>query len=159
MYKRKQASYIYRLLPVASSCFPPCQSYSSPLNISGIMAEILLKSSCPQAGCLAEADLAHRVFLPADTDYISRNKSYWSQHAQLRPACIVTPRSAEEVAKAVVALKAGGHAFASKSESPMTRNPVYYLRLSNRPRDVWLSFPLSPLRPMIFSAAAILYLP
>lgn len=97
------------------------------------MAEVLLKSSCPQAGCLAEANLAHRIFLPTDTDYISRNKSYWSQHAQLRPACIVTPRSAEEVAKAVLALKAGGHAFASKLESPLSRNLVSYLKLSNRP--------------------------
>lgn len=80
------------------------------------MAAEFLKPSCAQADSLAEAGLANRVFLPTDTDYTSRNESYWSNEAKLRPACIVTPRSAEEVSKAVLALKAGGHAFASKLE-------------------------------------------
>lgn len=88
------------------------------------MAEASLNPSRLQADCLAEAGLAHRVFLPTDTDYTSRNESYWSKVVKLRPACIVTSRSAEEVAKAVLALKAGGHKFASELESLGTRNPI-----------------------------------
>lgn len=78
------------------------------------MAGVFLEPSSPQANSLTEAGLANRVFLPTDTDYTSRNESYWSKDVKLRPACIVTPRSAEEVAKAVLALKAGGHTFAGK---------------------------------------------
>ncbi|KAJ0108397.1 hypothetical protein J7T55_005374 [Diaporthe amygdali] len=84
-------------------------------NLNWIMSELSPKSICPQADRLAEAGLAHRVLLPTDTDYVSRNESYWSKDARLRPACIVTPRSADEVSKAVVALVAGGHTFAIRS--------------------------------------------
>lgn len=78
------------------------------------MAGEFLKPSCPQVDCLAGAGLADRVFLPGDIDYTTRNESYWSKDPRLQPACIVTPRSAEEVSKAVLALKGGGYKFASK---------------------------------------------
>lgn len=58
------------------------------------------------------------VLHPSDAAYAERQATYWSDTAKLEPACIVRPRSADEVAKAVqildgtktqFAVRSGGH--------------------------------------------------
>lgn len=75
-------------------------------------------STCLQARPLVDIGLESRILLPTDPQYASRNGSYWCNNAKLKPACIVQPRSASEVAEAIKALaqarqefavRAGGH--------------------------------------------------
>ncbi|CAG8208750.1 unnamed protein product [Penicillium nalgiovense] len=70
------------------------------------------------AQALMEAKIGSQVLFPNDADYIAREQSYWSQQARLKPACIVLPRSANEVSTIVKALadkevkfavRSGGH--------------------------------------------------
>jgi hypothetical protein len=69
----------------------------------------------PQAACLAEAGLQQQLLLPSDEGYKTREATYWSKSASLKPACILQPRSAEEVSTAVKALVSAGEKFAVRS--------------------------------------------
>lgn len=82
------------------------------------MASAYTESTCHQAQPLVDAGLRSRILLPTDPEYTIRIGSYWCNNAKLKPACIVQPRSASEVAQAikalarahqVFALRAGGH--------------------------------------------------
>ncbi|ORY68841.1 uncharacterized protein BCR38DRAFT_424481 [Pseudomassariella vexata] len=77
------------------------------------MAATVPKPPCPQAEPLINAGL--HVLVPQDSDYAAREDSYWSNSAKLKPACILLPKSAEEVATAVKALAAAGEKFAVRS--------------------------------------------
>lgn len=75
-------------------------------------------SICHQAQPLVDAGLESRILLPTDADYATRIGSYWCNNTKLKPACILQPRSASEVSKAIKALvqarqvfavRAGGH--------------------------------------------------
>ncbi|EON98948.1 putative fad binding domain containing protein [Phaeoacremonium minimum UCRPA7] len=79
------------------------------------MAANTPKPAYPQAECLINAGLQAQVLLPTEADYIAREESYWSNSAKLKPACIVRPRSSQEVAVAVKALVAAGQKFAVRS--------------------------------------------
>jgi FAD/FMN-containing dehydrogenase len=82
------------------------------------MAGILPKSipPCPQWDCLIAAGLqSKQILLPDSDDYEERIESYWSSSAKLRPACIVQPQSATEVASVVKALATAGLTFAIRS--------------------------------------------
>ncbi|KAK3896360.1 hypothetical protein C8A05DRAFT_40133, partial [Staphylotrichum tortipilum] len=65
-----------------------------------------------QAECLAAAGLQSQVLAPGEAEYDARQDSYWSNSAKIRPAAIVRPRSADEVAAAVRALVAAKQPFA-----------------------------------------------
>lgn len=67
------------------------------------------------AESLKAAGLASQVLLPSDADYAVREDSYWCNDAKIGPACIVRPRSAQEVATAVKALVSAGQKFAVRS--------------------------------------------
>ncbi|KAK4455182.1 hypothetical protein QBC34DRAFT_465219 [Podospora aff. communis PSN243] len=69
----------------------------------------------PQAACLVEAGLQSRILLPSDAEYSARQDSYWSNSAKLKPACIIAPRSTEEVSAAVKALVKTQQRFAIRS--------------------------------------------
>ncbi|KAI0838426.1 FAD-binding domain-containing protein [Hypoxylon sp. FL0890] len=69
----------------------------------------------PHAAPLIEAGLQSQVLLPAQQGYEAREATYWSRAAALKPACIVRPRSAEEVSTAVKALVNAGERFAIRS--------------------------------------------
>lgn len=62
--------------------------------------------------CLVEAGLQSQILLPDNHEFAARIDSYWSNNAKLKPACILQPRSAADVAKAVSALKAAKQPFA-----------------------------------------------
>lgn len=69
-----------------------------------------------QATSLIEAGLSSQVLFPSSDEYHERQSSYWSKCAKrLQPACIVQPRTAEEVASAVKALVAVRQQFAVRS--------------------------------------------
>lgn len=70
-----------------------------------------------QADCLLQAGIEKtQVLLPASPRFAERQASYYSRGAQsLRPACIVQPRSAQDVSAAVRALVAAGVPFAVRS--------------------------------------------
>ena len=79
------------------------------------MAAVIPKPACPQAEYLIKAGLQAQLLLPADTDYMARQDSYWSNSAKIKPACIVRPRSAEEVSTTVQILVAACEKFAIRS--------------------------------------------
>lgn len=79
------------------------------------MTTLVPKPPCPEAEIFTKVGLQSQVLVPADPDYDAREDSYWSNSAKLKPACIVRPRSAEEVATAVKALVAAGQKFAVRS--------------------------------------------
>ena len=79
------------------------------------MAAAFLKPKCPQADLLAKAGLQAQVLVPSDADYTSRQDSYWSNSAKIKPACIVRPRSADEVSIIIKTLVAAGEKFAVRS--------------------------------------------
>ena len=79
------------------------------------MAAAYPKPACPQAECLVKAGLRAQVLVPADADYTARQNTYWSNGAKVKPACIVRPKSAEEVSITVKALVAAGEKFAVRS--------------------------------------------
>lgn len=69
--------------------------------------------------CLHEAGLSSQVLLPSHPEFIEREDSYWTNDAKLGPACIVRPRSAEEVSTTLKALVAAGQQFAVRSGGHM----------------------------------------
>lgn len=79
------------------------------------MAAVIKEPPPPPAACLYDAGLAAQVLLPSDPDYAGREDSYWCNDAKLGPACIVRPRSAEDVSTALKALVAAGQKFAIRS--------------------------------------------
>ncbi|KAF5012741.1 hypothetical protein FDECE_1215 [Fusarium decemcellulare] len=79
------------------------------------MATIAPKPTIPQAESLVAAGLGSRILTPTDAEFTARQDSYWSNSAKLKPACIVQPQSAQEVAAAVKALVAAGQKFAVRS--------------------------------------------
>ncbi|WXC56403.1 hypothetical protein SNK03_002339 [Fusarium graminearum] len=64
---------------------------------------------------LIAAGLEARILAPNDADFTARQESYWSNSAKIKPACIVQPRTSDEVATIVKALVAAGHKFAIRS--------------------------------------------
>lgn len=72
-------------------------------------------SLCPQSKCLIDAGLQSQILLPTHPGFAERIDSYWSNDAKLRPACILQPQSATDVAKAIVVLKRAGQQFAVRS--------------------------------------------
>lgn len=79
------------------------------------MAAVFKEPPPPPADCLYEAGLTSQVLLPSDPDYAGREDSYWCNDAKLGPACIVRPRSAEDVSTALKALVSAGQKFAIRS--------------------------------------------
>ncbi|KAF4120274.1 FAD/FMN-containing dehydrogenase [Geosmithia morbida] len=79
------------------------------------MATLTQQPDIPQAASLIEAGLQARILSPTDPEYAAREESYWSSSAKIKPACIIQPRTAEEVATAVKALAASGQKFAVRS--------------------------------------------
>lgn len=79
------------------------------------MAAVFKEPPSPPVDCLHKAGLASQVLLPSDPDYAGREDSYWCNDAKLGPACILRPRSAEDVAAALKALVSAGHKFAIRS--------------------------------------------
>jgi FAD/FMN-containing dehydrogenase len=68
-----------------------------------------------EAQCLRDVGLEAVLLTPEDSEYAARQESYWSDSAKIKPASIVLPRSAEEVATAIKALVAAGQKFAIRS--------------------------------------------
>jgi FAD/FMN-containing dehydrogenase len=79
------------------------------------MAAVFKEPPSAPAECLNDAGLASQVLLPSDPDYAVREDSYWCNDAKLGPACIVRPRSAEDVSTALKALISAGQKFAVRS--------------------------------------------
>ncbi len=79
------------------------------------MAALDPKDLPPQAKCLAEAGLQAQILVPGNANYDARQDSYWSNSAKIRPAAIIQPRSAVEVAASVKALVAAKQPFAVRS--------------------------------------------
>ncbi|KAJ8063560.1 hypothetical protein OCU04_007432 [Sclerotinia nivalis] len=79
------------------------------------MADIFPKPTCPQAELLIKVGLEAQILVPADASYTVRQESYWSNTAKLKPACIVRPRSAEEVSLIIQTLVATSEKFAVRS--------------------------------------------
>ncbi|KAI1823863.1 hypothetical protein F4861DRAFT_531328 [Xylaria intraflava] len=107
--------------------------------------------SSPQVRCLIDAGFQSQIILPSDEKYTQRENTYWSASTRLEPACIVQPKSAEDVAdilKAVIAaqqkfaVRSGGHGSApgaSNIEDGVTidlgeLNTVSYDEASGRAR-------------------------
>ncbi|KAH7198520.1 uncharacterized protein B0J16DRAFT_330511 [Fusarium flagelliforme] len=72
-------------------------------------------TSTPQAECLVAAGIEARILVPTDAEFTARQESYWSNSAKIEPACIVQPRTPEEVAAIVKTLVAAGQKFAIRS--------------------------------------------
>lgn len=83
------------------------------------MAGVHTESTCRQAQPLVDAGLRSRILLPTDPEYATRNGSYWCSNAKLKPACIVQPRSAIEVAQAIKALAKARQVFAVRAGGHM----------------------------------------
>lgn len=83
------------------------------------MASAHTETTCSQAQPLVDAGLQSRILLPTDPDYANRNGSYWCNNAKLKPACIVQPRSASEVAQAIKALAKAHQTFAVRAGGHM----------------------------------------
>ena len=92
-------------------CLERIQSRSS----GNSMAAVFKEPPSASADCLYDAGLVSQVLLPSDPDYAGREDSYWCNDAKLGPACIVRPRSAEDVSTALKALVSAGHEFAVRS--------------------------------------------
>ncbi|KAG9514579.1 hypothetical protein KCV07_g7976, partial [Aureobasidium melanogenum] len=74
--------------------------------------------SKPKASGRKAEELARQgleVLYPADEQYTAREQSFWSNSAKIHPACIVRPRNALEVSKAVKYLAAKSLHFAVRS--------------------------------------------
>ncbi|TGO19530.1 hypothetical protein BPAE_0340g00040 [Botrytis paeoniae] len=79
------------------------------------MAAVFPKPTCSQAELLVRVGLETQILLPTSANYASRQESYWSNTAKLKPACIVRPRSAEEVSLIIQTLVAANEKFAIRS--------------------------------------------
>ncbi|KAK9783653.1 hypothetical protein SCAR479_00212 [Seiridium cardinale] len=79
------------------------------------MSAIVPKALPSNARLLRDAGLGHRILVPSDADYDARVDSYWSNSAKLKPDCILLPKTAEEVAKAIKPLAAANERFAIRS--------------------------------------------
>lgn len=79
------------------------------------MTVIVSKPLCLGAEILSNAGLRSQILVPTDPEYDAREESYWSNSAKVKPACIVQPRSAKEVAIAVNALAAASQKFVIRS--------------------------------------------
>ncbi|KAI1840989.1 hypothetical protein JX266_012849 [Neoarthrinium moseri] len=69
----------------------------------------------PVAQLLQDNGLGPRIVAPSDAEYDARIDSYWSNSAKLKPACVLLPKSAEEVATAIKVLSAASAPFAIRS--------------------------------------------
>lgn len=83
------------------------------------MTSAQTESICHQAQPLVDAGLQSRILLPKDAEYTTRINSYWCNNAKLNPACILQPRSATEVSKAIKALAQSRQAFAVRAGGHM----------------------------------------
>ncbi|KAG8676174.1 hypothetical protein FPOAC1_002174 [Fusarium poae] len=72
-------------------------------------------NSLTHSESLIAAGLEARILVPNDADFMARQESYWSNSAKIKPACIVQPHTADEVATIVKTLVAAGHKFAIRS--------------------------------------------
>ncbi|KAG7417235.1 hypothetical protein LZL87_007037 [Fusarium oxysporum] len=79
------------------------------------MTTLTPQPSIPQAESLIAAGLEARILTPTDAEFSARQESYWSNSAKIKPACIVQPRTPEEVASVVKALVSAGQKFAVRS--------------------------------------------
>ncbi|KAF4962282.1 hypothetical protein FSARC_9635 [Fusarium sarcochroum] len=79
------------------------------------MTTLVPQPSILQAESLVKAGLESRILTPTDAEFSARQESYWSNSAKIKPACIVQPRTPEEVAAVVKALVAAGQNFAVRS--------------------------------------------
>jgi FAD/FMN-containing dehydrogenase len=64
---------------------------------------------------LVRAGLKAKALVPSDAEYSVLQDSYWSNTSKLNPACIVRPKSAEEVSSTLQALVATKQKFAIRS--------------------------------------------
>ncbi|KAK0722622.1 hypothetical protein B0T26DRAFT_674306 [Lasiosphaeria miniovina] len=62
---------------------------------------------------LAAAGLGDILLSPTDSGYEPQVATWWSLNAQLRPWCLVLPRSTAEVSRALATLVAAGHGAGS----------------------------------------------
>lgn len=79
------------------------------------MAGLIPKPLPTQAESLIKAGLKARVLVPADVEYKACQDTYWSIGARLEPACIVRPKTAEEVSTVIKSLVAANEKFAVRS--------------------------------------------
>ncbi|KAI1442043.1 FAD-binding domain-containing protein [Annulohypoxylon stygium] len=56
-----------------------------------------------------------QVLLPADTEFVARQDSYWSNTAKITPTCIVRPKSANDVSITIKTLVKANEKFAIRS--------------------------------------------
>ncbi|KAI1436635.1 hypothetical protein GGR50DRAFT_199188 [Xylaria sp. CBS 124048] len=91
---------------------------ASPQSQLGLLEagfQSLTLNPSPQVQSLFDAGLKSLTLAPFNARYKQREESYWSNTAKLRPACIVVPQSAQEVAAALKAIVRAGHKFAVRS--------------------------------------------
>ncbi len=87
-------------MPVFVPRSTPCAEAGRNLSAPQLIAAT--NSSLFQCLALLSVLGSGKIFFPGSADYTSSVSTYWAQQqAQLAPRCIVTPRSAEDVATAV----------------------------------------------------------
>lgn len=80
------------------------------------MAAVVPKSLPPQVDTLRTSGVSSKVLVASDPDYAARQSSFWSlSAAQVFPAAIALPSTAQEVASIVKALVATQQPFAIRS--------------------------------------------
>jgi len=103
-------------------------SFNSTTELTGVLPVCPRKNNCldisnyTQCDALINAGLRNSLLLPTEPSYDARIRSYWSLNSQQHPFCIVQPRDASEVSKAMtalieaeaagdwhIAIRAGGH--------------------------------------------------
>ncbi|KAK6072752.1 FAD binding domain-containing protein [Seiridium cupressi] len=92
-----------------------CSALETTIDAAGVIKISVPKSLPGNARLLRDAGLGHRILVPSDADYGARVDSYWSSSAKLKPDCILHPKTAEEVAKAIKPLAAANERFAIRS--------------------------------------------
>lgn len=100
-----------------------CPPSIKPLSLSQFslgftspkMTSFVPESPIPQAESLIAAGLEACILTPSDPKFTTRQDSYWSNSAKIKPSCIVQPRTAEEVGTVVKALVSVGQKFAIRS--------------------------------------------
>lgn len=99
--------------------FPPSGAHPVVNGQFSYRPVIMNATSMFSPDFLIEAGLGDRIILPGSADYGVREDSYWSNTSKICPACIIQPTSAEEVSKAIQALKKQSQKFAIRSGGHM----------------------------------------
>jgi FAD/FMN-containing dehydrogenase len=79
------------------------------------MVAVTLKPESSLTEDFVQAGLKAQALVSSDAEYSAREESYWSNTAKIAPACIVRPKSTEEVSSTIQALVAAKQKFAIRS--------------------------------------------